>query len=51
MLRRCKLCRNDFEPKNYWQKFCSKKCKFLAWAKREIKKIPKKRLTKEIKVI
>ncbi len=39
MTRRCKLCHKDFEAKNYWQKFCSTKCKMLAWAKREIKKI------------
>lgn len=38
---KCELCEKEFEPKNYWQKFCSKKCKMLSWAKRELKKIKK----------
>ena len=37
----CEVCNKEFEPKNYWQKFCSKKCKILAWARRELRKIKK----------
>ncbi len=35
----CEVCKKEFVPKNYWQKFCSKKCKVLAWARREMKKM------------
>ena len=34
----CEICQKEFKPKNYWQKYCSKKCGMLAWAKRELEK-------------
>lgn len=30
-LIRCENCRKEFEPKNYWQKYCSKTCKMIDW--------------------
>jgi len=38
MKKQCDLCSKEFTPKNYWQKYCSKKCGLLSWAKRELKK-------------
>ena len=31
MKRQCKYCKTKFEPKRYWQKFCSKECKIKMW--------------------
>lgn len=31
MKRQCKICKTKYTPKNYWQKYCSKKCKMRAW--------------------
>jgi hypothetical protein len=31
---KCLECKKEFEPKTYWQKFCSKKCKWANWDKR-----------------
>jgi len=28
----CLVCAKPFTPKNYWQKYCSKECKFANWA-------------------
>jgi len=42
VLDKCLACRHTFERKNYWQKFCSKKCRLLYWAKCELEKIEKK---------
>ena len=38
MPNQCEICSKKFVPKNYWQKYCSKRCNMLAWAKRELSK-------------
>ena len=40
----CVICDKEFAPKNYWQKFCSKKCGLLSWAKKELDKKKKSNL-------
>ena len=31
-MQKCKVCFKEFEPKNYWQKYCSSSCKQAMWA-------------------
>lgn len=46
MKQRCQVCNKEFEPKNYWQKYCSGTCKQAAWA---IKKFQNKDYSNIIK--
>ncbi len=36
MKKRCKVCNKEMKPKNYWQKYCSSKCRIIAWAIKEM---------------
>ena len=36
---KCEVCNKEFQPKAFWQKFCSKTCRHLGWALREVKKV------------
>jgi Holliday junction resolvase RusA-like endonuclease len=38
MQRRCLVCNKEFEPKNYWQKYCKATCKQAMWAKKKFDK-------------
>ena len=38
MMKRCQVCLKEFEPKNYWQKYCSSGCKQAMWAKNKFEK-------------
>ena len=35
----CPVCRGKFKKAVYWKRYCSKKCRQLAWAKRELEKM------------
>ena len=39
MKKRCEVCDKEFEPKNYWQKYCSNRCKQAMWAIKQFKDI------------
>jgi hypothetical protein len=47
----CKECGKEFEPKTYWQKFCSAICKWKNWDKKHPRQNLKalKEATKAIK--
>lgn len=32
----CLMCGKAEKPKVFWQRYCSPKCRLLAWAKRKI---------------
>lgn len=34
----CPVCLAKFEAKNYWQKYCSARCKLAMWAVKVFKK-------------
>lgn len=50
MEKQCEICQKEFTLNKYWQKYCSPKCKILAWAKKELEKINKKKIDKSAKV-
>ena len=39
MEKKCIICLKQFEAKNYWQKYCSSKCKQITWALNQLKEI------------
>ena len=35
MIIGCQVCGKEIETKIYWRKFCSDKCRLIAWARRQ----------------
>ena len=42
MKKRCRVCKEKFEPRNYWHKYCSSKCRVKAWAMKNFNLTEKK---------
>ena len=45
--KECPVCLTKFEAKNYWQKYCSARCKLAMWAVKVFKKETLERMFKE----
>ena len=52
-MAQCIVCGKDFNPKNYWQKYCGISCKQAMWAlnKFKDKNVLKKKLESLLKEI